>query len=92
MTEHTINLKLENEKLILINTNLQIKIQELQNKLKKYTNPERNKKYYHTHKEELKKRNYKKSVQNKPSKEQKKIYNKRYYEKKKIEINANYIT
>ena len=65
------------------NVLLELENVELKEKLKKYTNPERYKKYYQTHKEELKERHYEKSDY-KPSKEQTKIYNKRYYEKKKL--------
>ncbi len=63
---------------------LQLENQQLKEKLKKYTNPERNKKYYEKHKEELKLRNYKRSS-SKSTKEQRKIWNKKYYEKKKLE-------
>ncbi len=76
------NLEQENTKLKLEIVTLQKEIDLLKNRLSKYSNPDRNKKYYQTHKEELKKRNYK---QTPPTKEQKKIYNKKYYEKKKLE-------
>lgn len=76
------DLEQENIKLKLENDELKKENEELKHKLKKYSNPERNKKYYHTHKEELKKRNYKKTP---ITSEQKKIYNKRYYERKKLE-------
>ena len=33
---------------------LKIKVKELEEKLKKYTNPERNRKYYHNNKEKIK--------------------------------------
>lgn len=62
---------------------LKIKVKELEEKLKKYTNPERNRKYYHSNKEKIKSKKYKSNY--KPSKEQRKIYNKRYREKKKLE-------
>jgi hypothetical protein len=64
---------------------LKLENDELKERLKKYTNPDRNKKYYQTHKDELKERDYKKS-EYKPTKEQKKEYNKKYYENKKLEI------
>jgi len=68
--------------LILENKILKIKVQELEKKLKKYTNPERNRKYYHNNKEKIKSKKYKSNY--KPSKEQRRIYNKRYREKKEI--------
>ena len=46
---------------------LESEIEELKTKLKKYTNPESNKKYRQTHKDEIKQRNYKKTV---PTEEQ----------------------
>jgi len=72
----------EEENIILKRDNeiLKNKIQELEVKLKKYSNPDRNKKYYHEHKEELKQRDYKKSTY---TKEQRQKWNKAYYEKKK---------
>lgn len=71
---------------------LQIKIDELEKeneelkaKLKKYTNPDRRKKYYQNHKEELKEKTkeYIQKTGYKPSSEKRKEYNKRYYEEKK---------
>jgi len=75
------DLEQENTKLKLENEELKKQKNLLETKLKKYSNPDRNKKYYHTHKDDLKKRNYKKIP---ITKEQKKIYNKNYYEKKKL--------
>ncbi len=71
------NLKKENQE-------LQLEINELKEKLKKYTNPKRYKKYYENHKEELKERGYSKSNY-KPTREQRQLYNKRYYDKKNSE-------
>lgn len=63
-------LKTENEMLKKEN-------EELKNRLKKYTNPERNKKYYQTHKETLIEK------ASKPTPEKQREYNKRAYEKRK---------
>lgn len=71
--EENIILKRDNE---LLNN----KIKELETKLKKYSNPERNKKYYHENKDEIKQRDYKKSTY---TKEQRQKWNKAYYEKNK---------
>ena len=57
--------------------------EELKMRLKKYSNPDRNKKFYEKHKDELKKKPYYGTSTYKPSKEQKKLYNKRAYEKRK---------
>lgn len=67
------------DKLVLLNKELQEKINKLEEKLKKYTSPTRNKKYYEAHKEKIKEM-CKKNI---PSTEKKKEYNKRYYIKKK---------
>lgn len=75
------DLELEQSTLI---EKLKLEIDDLKERLKKYTNPERRKKYYQIHKDELKEKNYNKSDW-KPTKEQKKEYNKKYYEKKKLE-------
>ena len=54
-------------------------IKEVKERLKKYTNPERNKKYYEKNKDMIIMRN-----NSRPSltSEQRRIYNKNYYEKK----------
>lgn len=65
---------------------LKLENNELKERLKKYTNPERHKKYYQIHKDELKERNYKKSDYT-PTKEQRIEYNKIYYERKKLKNN-----
>lgn len=70
-------LKTENEMLKKEN-------EELKNRLKKYTNPERNKKYYQTHRVELNSRP--RNPHKPPSVEQKKEYNKRAYEKRKQKL------
>jgi len=75
------DLELEQSQLI---EKLKSEIHELKEKLKKYTNPERNKKYYENNKDMIIMRN-----NNRPSltSEQRKIYNKSYYERKKIKDN-----
>lgn len=74
MNTETEALQKENEKLT-------IKIKELEEHLKKYTNPERCHKYYQNHKDEIvvKKKAYRQTV----PKEKIQEYNKRYYERKK---------
>lgn len=74
------DLELEQSQLI---DKLQLEIQELKERLKKYTNPERNKKYYENNKDMIIMRN-----NSRPSltSEQRRIYNKNYYEKKKQKI------
>jgi hypothetical protein len=73
----------------------EIKILELENlikilkeKLKKYTSPKRNKKFYENHKEEIIKKNkeYKEKINynKKPTPEKIKEYNKKAYEKRKL--------
>ena len=61
------------------NIQLKKKIQEISEHLKKYTSPERNKKFYENHKEEL----LQKMKTNPISSEKRKEYNKKYYLKKK---------
>lgn len=57
---------------------LEKEIVNLKEHLKKYTAPERKKKYYETHKEEIKQK-----VKDTTDPEKKKEYNKKYYLKKK---------
>lgn len=57
---------------------LEEEIVNLKEHLKKYTAPERKKKYYETHKEEIKQK-----VKDTTDPEKKKEYNKKYYLKKK---------
>ena len=56
----------------------------LKNKLQKYTNPSRNKKFQEKNKEKISKK--KKEYYKKLSKEKKREYAKRAYEKKKLKI------
>ncbi|ARF11414.1 hypothetical protein Klosneuvirus_1_271 [Klosneuvirus KNV1] len=69
---------------------LLVENQELKERLKKYTAPSRNKKYYENHKDEVKERvkEYKKKsgYQNKPSPEKAKEYARRAYLKKKQKL------
>jgi len=64
--------------------NIQLKknLQETIEHLKKYTSPERNKKFYENHKEEL----LQKMKTNPISSEKRKEYNKKYYLKKKEQL------
>jgi hypothetical protein len=61
------------------NEKLKIKLQETKEHLKKYTSPDRNKKFYEEHKEEL----LEKMKLNPIPSEKRKEYNKKYYFKKK---------
>jgi hypothetical protein len=60
---------------------LKQRIHELEEHLKKYTAPNRSKKYYQEHKDDV----IAKIKANKPSPEKQREYSKRYYEKKKQE-------
>jgi hypothetical protein len=69
-------------------------INELKEKLKKYTAPKRNKTFYENHKEEIIKRNKEYIQKNKdnlkkPDPEKIKEYNKRAYERRKLKNNQN---
>ena len=64
---------------------LKLRVIELEERLKKYTNPARNRQYYENNKEEIKARNHKPYVS---SSEQRKEYNKRAYEKRKEKIKS----
>ena len=68
------------------NEELKTKIKELEEHLKKYTNPERCHKYYYNHKDEInvKKKAYRETV----SKEKIQEYNRRYYQRKKEALGA----
>ena len=82
------NLEQHVEELQNENIELKTEIEDLKNRLKKYTSPDRNKRWYQKNKEELKKKDYYKTVYDptkKPSKDKKKEYNKRYREKRKLE-------
>lgn len=63
------------------NEELRKQIGELEERLKKYTAPSRNKRYYQKHKEEI----IAHVKDNPPSAEKQREYNKRYYERKKKE-------
>lgn len=69
------------EELTQENLELKNKIIELEEKLKKYSNPKRNKTFYENHKEEIKKmtREYRKNL----DKDKIKEYNRRAYLKRK---------
>jgi len=80
----------ENELLIKRVEELTLENEELKKKLKKYTAPSRNKRYYENNKEKVNQRvkEYRERVNYKPpkvSKEKRKEYNKRYNEKIKLE-------
>ncbi len=79
------------DQLLLENIQLKEENKLLSEHLKKYTAPERNKKYYENHKEtiidKVKEYNKKNSdVLKKPSPEKIKEYSKRAYEKKKLKL------
>ncbi len=71
----------ENQKLREDIILLKGELEELKEKLKKYTAPVRSKKYYENHKEEIKEKHkeYRETI----DKDKKAEYNKRYYLKKK---------
>jgi hypothetical protein len=65
------------------NNKLTDELNETKDRLKKYTSPARNKKFYKEHKEEL----LQKMKENPISSEKRKEYNKKYYLKKKEQQN-----
>jgi hypothetical protein len=72
----------------------EVNINELKEKLKKYTAPKRNKTFYENHKEEIIKKNLEYIQKNKdslkkPDPEKLKEYNKRAYEKRKQKNNQD---
>jgi hypothetical protein len=69
----------EYEKVLRKTKELENKIVELEQHLKKYTAPNRSKKYYQEHKEEI----IAQIKSNPPTTEKKREYNKRCYEKRK---------
>lgn len=69
----------EYEKVLQKTKELENKIIELEQHLKKYTAPNRSKKYYKEHKEEI----IAQAKSNPPTSEKKREYNKRCYEKRK---------
>ena len=84
MEKEITNYKKEYEFLLLENEKLMKRVEELEVNLKKYTNPNRNKEYYHRNKKEICEK--RKGYYSKPvDKEKKREYNKKYYEKKKKE-------
>ena len=80
----------EYNKIQVENGELKKKNEELETRLKKYTAPDRNKKYYQNHKEEIKEKvkEYVKKTNYKPvvSKEKRKEYSRRAYLKKKEKL------
>ena len=74
------NIILKEKNLLLENQNI-----ELKEKLKKYTSPDRNKKYYENHKDEIKQKIKEYNIQNNivVSSEKRKEYNKKAYLKRK---------
>jgi len=77
---------MENDDLKTENETLKQRVNELETHLKKYTNPTRNKKYYHENKEEIKQKQYAPSI---ITPEQRKEYNKRAYQKRKCNNETN---
>jgi len=73
------------EQLKAENILLREEVEQLKEKLKKYTAPVRSKKYYENHKEEIKEKRseYNKEYSKGLSEEKKAEYNKKYYLKKK---------
>jgi len=78
------NIILKEKNLLLENENI-----ELKEKLKKYTSPDRNKKYYKNHKDEIKQKIKEYNIQNNivVSSEKRKEYNKKAYLKRKEKEN-----
>ena len=66
------------------NKQLKLELEETKEHLKKYTSPERNKKFYKEHKEEL----LQKMKDNPIPSEKRKEYNKKYYLKKKEQLHV----
>lgn len=93
--------KIYKEDTIKKNNEYEENINELKEKLKKYTAPKRNKTFYENHKEEIIKKNkeyIKKNKENlkKPDPEKVKEYNKKAYQKRKqknnLDINNDKLT
>jgi hypothetical protein len=89
LTHEKNDLIIEKENFIVEINNLNNKINELSQHLKKYTSPNRNKKFYENHKEEIIKKviEYKEKNKDKikkPDPEKIKEYNKRAYERRKM--------
>lgn len=66
------------------NIKLKLELEDTKEHLKKYTAPERSKKYYENHKEKL----LQKMKDNPISSDKRKEYNKNYYLKKKENLNV----
>jgi hypothetical protein len=66
------------------NKQLKLELEQIKEHLKKYTSPERNKKFYKEHKEEL----LQKMKDNPIPSEKRKEYNKKYYLKKKEHLSV----
>ena len=66
------------------NKQLKLELEQLKEHLKKYTSPERNKKFYKEHKEEI----LQKMKDNPIPSEKRKEYNKKYYLKKKEQLHV----
>jgi hypothetical protein len=66
------------------NKQLKLELEQIKEHLKKYTSPERNKKFYKEHKEEL----LQKMKDNPITSEKRKEYNKKYYLKKKEQLSV----
>ena len=66
------------------NKQLKLELEQIKEHLKKYTSPERNKKFYNEHKEEL----LQKMKDNPIPSEKRKEYNKKYYLKKKEQLHV----
>jgi len=83
-------LLIENNELKKVNEDLKKVNDDLETRLKKYTSPERNKRFYQNHKEEIKEKvkEYVKKTNYKPvvSKEKRKEYSRRAYLKKKEKL------
>ena len=83
-------LLIENNELKKVNEDLKKVNDDLETRLKKYTSPERNKRFYQNHKEEIKEKvkKYVKKTNYKPvvSKEKRKEYSRRAYLKKKEKL------
>jgi len=73
----------ENTKLKTENNELRNENNELKKQLKKYTSPERRKKYYEKHKTELIQKTTEYNSTHKPTKEKMSEYNRRAYLKRK---------
>ncbi len=85
LKEIIVNLTIENSNIKNEIITYKNEIELLKEKLKKYSNPERSKKYYENHKDELKEKykKYQEEYRTKIDPDKKAEYNKRAYQKKK---------